>query len=917
MLNRISRSAAVAMYLSIACLFLLVGSIGVAEFWLWGDALIMPVLPIFTSITTLFLGAGLLALFYEKNRLLILCAVGLVGFITYMLIQIWATGSGGLVSVPLLLTLTLITLTASCFFVPVNTPWGRKLWQYTAAAAMLGLLAMQTLFWFPDLAATISTLTPAPLATAERELKTSNPNAMSIVGVCIFLGTLALFLRLRLPEKSRYAPKKTLSGALLFLVVGVLVWYVITAQTIRLYTQETEVRIDEIATSIDDRMSMNEHAFMRIQKRLESMYEPFFPKGYEQDLTQFVIDFDAVSGILIFNEQQEVLMHIGEGKDYLENGYLSSDSLQAWLKSGFTSLSRAIVARSLAEAKPKMIVALPIMRDDKRHSILFFLDIREIVQVPQSVHSVPLHTFLAISPTLFLPMDGGDLTAVTNVQIEQRYQHGIAREKSILNSAEPGMFYSYVADYSELFNSAQLNQMLLWFTIAFCATLIFASDNSRRLRIEKQRISDIARFDDITGLLRRDAFHDDIIAVGACKEGAKRSNAIIFIDLDGFKPLNDSFGHEHGDKVLAEVGARIKKSLPPSAQIARFGADEFIVHVRNTNREQLDVLAMMLIKRIRMPYLVNGFEAFVSASIGIAESERGDIDPKQLVQLADVAMSEAKNAGGNTYRYFVDDMAENYRRTFMMRNQLQAVLDKNGLEVYYQPVIDVASGEMVGVESLVRWQQDGEFMPPALFIPIAEQSGQIIQVGEQVLHHVLRDIQKTPLLQQLQVSVNVSSQQLKRYDFAHFLGSCLRNYNVDPRLLCLELTESGMFEQQKSAESLLERLRALGCQLAIDDFGTGFSNLSYLNTLPVNIIKIDRAFTRDLDINERQRTLVGSIISICKQLDQMVVVEGIETKEQVDMFTSLGCDRMQGYYFARPMPLADLLNYANRDSKVL
>ncbi|PTB83236.1 hypothetical protein C9927_00495 [Pseudidiomarina aestuarii] len=907
MLNRVSRSAAVAMYLSIACLFLLVGCIGVAEYWLWGDALIMPVLPIYTSTVTLLLGTGLLALFYEKQRLLIATGVSLIAFLSYMMVQIWSVGSGGLTSIPLLLTLTILLLTAICFFIPIEKPLGRKAWRYSAIFALVSVVIMQLLFWLPELSQNLATNALASVSIADGEDKISNPNAMAIAGICMFLGAVALFLRLRLPTTERYTPKRSLTGSLLFLLVGIIVWYVITAQNIRLYTQETEARIDEIAASIDSRMSFNEHAFMRIQKRLEAMYEPFFPSGYQSDLEQFVTDFDAIDGILIFNDQDQVLLHVGQGKDYLEQGYLSTDAMQNWLQSDFSSLTRAIVARSLAEATPKMVVALPIMRNNTRNYILFFLDIRAIVQVPQSLHSVPLHTFLALTPTLLLPMDGGDLTAVTDEQVKQRYQHGISRQKSILNSADPGIFYSYIADYTALFGTAQLNQMLLWFTIAFCATLILASDNSRRLRIEKQRISDIARFDDITGLLRRDAFHDDIIAVGACNEGEKRSNAIIFIDLDGFKPLNDSFGHEHGDKVLAEVGARIKKSLPPSAQIARFGADEFIVHVRNTNREQLDVLAMMLIKRIRMPYLVNGFEAFVSASIGIAESERGDIDPKQLVQLADVAMSEAKNAGGNTYRYFVDDMAENYRRTFMMRNQLQAVLDKNGLDVYYQPVIDAASGEMVGVESLVRWQQDGEFMPPGLFIPIAEQSGQIIQVGEQVLHHVLKDIQKTPLLQQLQVSVNVSSQQLKRYDFAHFLSSCLRNYKVDPKSLCLELTESGMFEQQKSAESLLERLRALGCQLAIDDFGTGFSNLSYLNTLPVNIIKIDRAFTRDLDVNDRQRTLVGNIISICKQLDQVVVVEGIETKEQVDMFTSLGCDRMQGYYFARPMPLTDLL----------
>lgn len=902
MLHRISRSAAVAMYLSIACLFLLVGSIGVLEYWFWADALIMPVLPIYSSVTCIILGFGLLTLFYGKKKLLILCAAALAAFMAYMLVQIWSTGSGGLVSVPLVLTMVLVGLTAACFFIPVKTQMGRHLWHVTAVGSLLALIAIQTLFWFPAFGQMLG------------EAKTSNPNAMAIVGVCIFAGSLALFLRLRLPEGARYTPTRILMGALIFLIVSVIVWYVNTAQNIRVYTQETEARIDEIASSIDERMSMNEHAFMRIQQRLENMYEPFFPHGYQEDLERFVVDFEAVNGILVFNDKDQVLLHVGQGRDYLENGYLSSDTMQSWLQSDFTELSRAIVARSLAEAKPKMIIALPIMRGEIRNYILFFVDIREVVQVPQSIHSVPLHTFLALTPTLFLPMDGGDLTAVTDVHIENRYQHGIAREKHILNSADPGMFYSYIADYSALFKSAQLNQLLLWVTMAFCATLIFASDNSRRLRIEKQRISDIARFDDITGLLRRDAFHDDIIAAGVGKERSLKSYAIIFIDLDGFKPLNDSFGHEHGDRVLAEVGSRIRKSLPPSAQIARFGADEFIVHIRNINREKLDVLAMMLIKRIRMPYLVNGFEAFVSASIGIAESEQGDIDPKQLVQLADVAMSEAKSAGGNTYRYFVDDMAEAYRRTFMMRNQLQAVLDRNGLEVYYQPVIDTKTGDMVGVESLVRWQQDGEFMPPALFIPIAEQSGQIIQVGEQVLHRVLKDIQETPLLQNIQVSVNVSAQQLKRYDFAHFLGSCLKNYNVDPKRLCLELTESGMFEQQITTVSLLKRLRALGCQLAIDDFGTGFSNLSYLNTLPVSIVKIDRAFTRDLDANERQRTLVANIIGICKQLDQIVVVEGIETLEQVELFTTLGCDRMQGFHFARPMPLADLLRFASANA---
>ena len=234
-------------------------------------------------------------------------------------------------------------------------------------------------------------------------------------------------------------------------------------------------------------------------------------------------------------------------------------------------------------------------------------------------------------------------------------------------------------------------------------------------------------------------------------------------------------------------------------------------------------------------------------------------------------------------------------------------LDQNHLDVHYQPVIELTTGQVVSVESLVRWQLGQEFIPPAVFIPIAERTGQIIQIGEAVVNRVLQHLQTIPQLAAVNVAINVSSQQLKRYKFEDFLKQRLNHYQVPAERLCIELTESDLLDEGANASASLQGLKALGCTIAIDDFGTGFSSLSYLHQLPADVVKLDRSFTRDVLIDEKQRKVVEMVVAACKQIGKVVVVEGIEDGAVLDYFREIGCERGQGFYFARPMPIEQLL----------
>ncbi|MDO8862605.1 EAL domain-containing protein [Haliea sp. E1-2-M8] len=424
---------------------------------------------------------------------------------------------------------------------------------------------------------------------------------------------------------------------------------------------------------------------------------------------------------------------------------------------------------------------------------------------------------------------------------------------------------------------------------------------------QESRLAYQATHDALTGLGNRSLFNDRLEHDFSLARRRRNLLAVLFIDLDEFKPINDTLGHKVGDQLLVSVTARLGATLRPSDTLARLGGDEFVLLLPdlNTGDEAQDV-AERLLAELARPHRVAGQELHISASIGIAVITADMRDPEKLVQQADIAMYQAKQAGRNTYQVFTGDMDQRLSERLTMRNELQEAMDSDQLEVYYQPLLNGA-GHLEGLEALLRWHpRGGDAVSPSVFIPLAEETGQIIQLSRWVLERACRDagaLQQQGLLQG-KLAVNVSPMQFHRESFMPVLESVLRQTGFAPRHLELELTEGVLMRDTDGAIAILEALAALGVDTVIDDFGTGFSSLSYIRTLPVHKIKIDGSFVRGVIDNAKDAAVCKGVIALARELDLRVVAEGVETSAQYAYLKRHGCEVFQGYLFARPMPLA-------------
>ena len=424
---------------------------------------------------------------------------------------------------------------------------------------------------------------------------------------------------------------------------------------------------------------------------------------------------------------------------------------------------------------------------------------------------------------------------------------------------------------------------------------------------QESRLAYQATHDALTGLGNRALFNDRLEHDFSLARRRCNLLAVLFIDLDEFKPINDTLGHKVGDELLVSVTARLSATLRPSDTLARLGGDEFVLLLPDlkTGNEAQEV-AERLLAELARPHRVAGQELHISASIGIAVITADMRDPEKLVQQADIAMYQAKQAGRNTYQLFTGDMDQRLSERLTMRNELQEAMDNDRLEVHYQPLLN-GSGCLEGLEALLRWNRPGEgAVSPSVFIPLAEETGQIIQLSRWVLERACRDA--GALLQQglLQgkLAVNVSPMQFHRESFLPILESVLRQTGLGPRYLELELTEGVLMRDTDGAIAILEALTALGVDTVIDDFGTGFSSLSYIRTLPVHKIKIDGSFVRGVIDNAKDAAVCKGVIAMARELGLQVVAEGVETSAQYAYLKGHGCEVFQGYLIARPMPLA-------------
>ncbi|RUO53453.1 putative bifunctional diguanylate cyclase/phosphodiesterase [Pseudidiomarina homiensis] len=893
MFHRVSSSAARKFVVAVAALFVATGIIGAIELLLYQNELLMAVVPQSLIYSSSIVGLGLYALLYRSKWGTWLAGIGLLTVLAAVAWMVEVQGNMRLIALPLTYVALLLCGTALLFFVKPTSVLGRGLWRFGIGSSILIFLFTQLSVWglFSD---------------SVIGFKQANFIALSLISVLVLLGATALAILLR-TYRETYVPRtRSQIVIILMTIIGVSIWYSLSLYELKTQSEKAETKIELIAQMIDETLNVQRNTAEQMQQRfVAAQDDATLSRLLELDTTRFEADNPIVRGFILYDAQQQVLMSNGYATEFLAANMLASERFLDWLATAEQDIRLIVHGTSLATNNPTFIVSTPFTTPvGEPQQLLTLLDVNKVIATNYLSYFDAMDTYLQFSPELLISMQGTAAGTSTFTELKQRSSHFITSSATIGDSG-PITFHSVLSDYSEIQNGAQLDQLLLWLTFAFVFIYILAEDNAVRAAKRQHELAYLAKHDDITGLFRRDAFSGALALRDQVTGGRNRN--LLFVNLDGFKPINDSLGHTLGDKVLYETARRIETCVPHDALLARFSGDEFLVYFEPTSEQATQEVAECILQAVRKPYEIDGIDIHLSASIGSASNDGLTLEGIHLIQHAEIAMSQAKQLGGNLMQAFVNEMARDYQQQVRLRNALQIALDKKDFQVFYQPIFNTETRAITGVESLVRWQLNGEFISPAEFIEIAENTGQIIPLGEQVLDLVLSDIKRHQELQQIKVTVNVSAQQLQRYDFPRFLAGRLDHYQVAASNVTLELTEGVFAGETASTITALQRLRDMGCNVAIDDFGTGFSSLSYLNRLPADIIKIDRVFTHGIADDPELFAVVQKIIELCKQLNKRVVVEGIEDEVQLQIFEQLGVERVQGFFFARPMPIEQLL----------
>ncbi len=447
---------------------------------------------------------------------------------------------------------------------------------------------------------------------------------------------------------------------------------------------------------------------------------------------------------------------------------------------------------------------------------------------------------------------------------------------------------------------------------------VLISDITERKRAEK-RIHYQANYDALTGLPNRALFLDRL---GQALPSMTRTNkklGLLFIDLDGFKTINDTHGHDIGDLLLKEVSERLMDCVRKGDTVARLGSDEFTIIMPNlTDPRHAPLIGQRALDTLSEPFNLKGDETFISGSIGIAIFPDDATDTNGLIKNADAAMYRAKERGKANYQFFTDDLNEEVRERLILKNGLNKALKSGEFHLLYQPKVEIESGHITGVEALMRWNSPSlGLVSPVRFIPILEETGQVVEVGEWAIMTACKQHLEwcKAGLPPLRIAVNLSARQLRDTSFVSAVERILKETGIGPSALEIEITESMLMSDSENVVNSLGQLHDMGIHIAMDDFGTGYSSLSYLKRFPIDTIKIDQSFVADITTSTDDAEIIKTIISMGQTLNRKVVAEGVETKEQLSMLGDYHCDEIQGYFISRPLPAEQLTKFHRKNYK--
>ena len=463
------------------------------------------------------------------------------------------------------------------------------------------------------------------------------------------------------------------------------------------------------------------------------------------------------------------------------------------------------------------------------------------------------------------------------------------------------------------------------------AVTVVSKDITEHRKTEEQ-VRFLAYFDSLTGLPNRFFFKELLDRALSHAERHKLILATLFLDVDNFKRINDTLGHDIGDELLQAVTSRLLKSVRSSDSISRanentisntlsrLGGDEFVVLLSEiADAPDAAVVARRLLKDISEPYMLKGHKIIITASIGISVYPSDGEDAQSLLKYADLAMYHAKDTGKNNYQYYTESMKSAAFERLTLEGELNKALEKDEFSVYYQAKLDVQSRKIIGMEALIRWKHpEKALISPSGFIPLAEETGQIIAIDEWVLHTAClqnkawQDSGFMPMV----IAVNLSTSHLENRKLTRVVAQALQNSGLEPQYLELEITESKIMKNPVISIMVLNELKAMGVRIAIDDFGTGHSSLNYLRQIPLDYVKIDRSFVMNITTSPHDTAIIKSIITLAHSLDLKVIAEGVETEQQLEILREHECDEVQGYLFSKPVP-ADMFTQLLKEGKTL